>query len=179
MIELPTLPPVWRDGSPKKVFLSLTVTFFLLFVFCGPLSAEPVQPGPKDRCPICGMFVAAYPDWVAQIEFKDGSREFFDGPKDLFHFYLGLPEANNPRSREAVAHVYVTEYYSTKLMEAESLLYVRGSDVLGPMGKEMIPVQGRKPAETFKQDHNGEDIFSFDQITLEALPSMTMHHSDK
>ena len=49
---------------------------------------EPVQPSKKDKCPVCGMFVYKYPDWVGEIIFKDGSIAFFDGAKDLFKFYF-------------------------------------------------------------------------------------------
>ncbi len=70
----------------------LQVTLLLFFVLPTILSAAPVKPGPRDRCPVCGMFVSKYPNWIAQIEFKDGSREFFDGPKDMFRYYLKRPE---------------------------------------------------------------------------------------
>ena len=29
-------------------------------------------PGSKDTCPVCGMFVSRYPDWVATVLYKDG-----------------------------------------------------------------------------------------------------------
>ena len=65
-----------------KVFVTFVCTFGL---FVGSLpAAEPQMPEKKDRCPICGMFVAPYPDWIATIVFKDDSQVFFDGCKDLF-----------------------------------------------------------------------------------------------
>ena len=42
----------------------------------------------KDKCPVCGMFVAKYPGFLAQIQFRDGSIAFFDGPKDFFKYYF-------------------------------------------------------------------------------------------
>jgi copper chaperone NosL len=141
-----------------------------MLFFCSPLAAEPISPSPKDRCPVCGMFVAPYPDWLAQIEFNDGSREFFDGPKDMFHFYLQLPERSSGRSRENISGVYVTEYYSTKMLPAENLFYVMGSDIYGPMGKELIPIDTREGAVTFKRDHSGQTILTFEQVTTELLP---------
>jgi copper chaperone NosL len=39
---------------------------------------QPLKPSPRDKCPVCGMFVAKYPDFLAQIVFKDGSALFFD-----------------------------------------------------------------------------------------------------
>jgi copper chaperone NosL len=41
-------------------------------------------PTQKDKCPVCGMFVSKYPDWVATVTFKDSTVLFFDGAKDFF-----------------------------------------------------------------------------------------------
>ena len=49
-------------------------------------------PGPKDTCPVCGMFVSLYPDWVATVLYKDGHAHHFDGAKDLFKYLLNLPK---------------------------------------------------------------------------------------
>ncbi|MER2603690.1 MAG: nitrous oxide reductase accessory protein NosL, partial [Candidatus Competibacter phosphatis] len=52
---------------------------------------EPLQlpaPGPQDTCPVCGMFVSLYPDWVATLVYKDGHAHHFDGAKDLFKYLL-------------------------------------------------------------------------------------------
>ena len=164
------LPENCRNHPWPKTpgFLLLLAT--LLLFFPASLAAEPVHPSPQDRCPVCGMFVAPYPDWLAQIEFNDGSREFFDGPKDMFHFYLLLPETSSGRSRENITGIYVTEYYSTKMLRADKLFFVTGSDVYGPMGKELIPVHTREGAETFKRDHTGHTILTFEQVTSDMLP---------
>ncbi len=50
------------------------------------------EPGPKDTCPVCGMFVALYPDWVATVLYQDGHAHHFDGAKDLFKYLLDLPK---------------------------------------------------------------------------------------
>lgn len=134
------------------------------------LSAEPAAPGKKDRCPVCGMFVAPYPDWIATILFQDGSQLFFDGSKDLFRYYFRMPADGSPQGRGQVASIHVTEYYSTKLMRAEQVFFVLGSDVYGPMGKELIPVAGKESAATFLRDHQGTEILGFDQITPDKLP---------
>ncbi|MBU0960691.1 MAG: nitrous oxide reductase accessory protein NosL [Proteobacteria bacterium] len=154
------------SGTPGFLLLS---TVLLCLSLSSPLAAEPVTPGTRDRCPICGMFVAPYPDWLAQIEFKDGSREFFDGPKDMFRFFLLLPENNSIRSREDIAAIYVTEYYSTKMMQADKLFFVINSDVYGPMGKELIPIHTMEAAETFKRDHRANAVVTFDQVTRDML----------
>ena len=56
--------------------------------------AGPAKPSPTDKCPVCGMFVAKYPDFVARISFKDGSYAFFDGVKDMMKYYFNLAKYN-------------------------------------------------------------------------------------
>ena len=47
-------------------------------------------PGLKDTCPVCGMFVSRYPDWVATVLYQDDHAHHFDGPKDLFKYLQDL-----------------------------------------------------------------------------------------
>jgi len=134
------------------------------------LSAEPQRPGKKDRCPVCGMFVAPYPDWVTTIVLKDGQQIFFDGCKDLFRYYFKLPAGEGKGTRGEIAEIYVTEYYSTQLVPAHNVFFILGSDVYGPMGKELVPVAGKEFAETFMLDHSGTQILMFNEITPDMLP---------
>ena len=151
---------------------SIFIVLFVLSLAAGPaLAAEPAAPGKKDRCPVCGMFVAPYSDWIATITFQDGSQLFFDGCKDLFRFYFAMPAEGNKQSRTEIDAIYITEYYSTRLMKAEEVFFVLGSDVYGPMGKELVPVAGKESAETFKRDHQGTEILSFDQVKPDKLPA--------
>jgi len=151
-----------------KLRLIIILLAALLYLF--PLLSMAVEkPGHRDRCPVCGMFVAPYPSWVATISFNDGSQLFFDGPKDLFRFYLQWPE-KAPRKKSDIGGIYVTEYYSTRLMKVTEVLFVTGSDVYGPMGHELVPVAGRKAAEGFRRDHRGKKILTFEEVGKNELP---------
>lgn len=144
---------------------------FLLFALNGSTLADgPKMPGKTDRCPVCGMFVSPYPDWLASLLFEDGSQLFFDGAKDLLRYYYSLPSKTDPRPRSEVTALYVTDYYSTRLMPIQEVFLVLGSDVFGPMGKELIPVAGEQAAKTFARDHGGEKIIRFEQLTPQLLP---------
>ena len=57
------------------------------------------------------MFVAKYPDFLAEIVFKDGSYAVFDGPKDMFKYYMNLPVYNASKKQDDIEAVYVTDYY--------------------------------------------------------------------
>jgi len=130
------------------------------------VSAEktPLKPSKKDKCPVCGMFVYKYPDWVAQIIFTDGSVVFFDGAKDFFKFYFDIKKYSPEKSQKDIAVIYVTEYYEMKLTKAEDAFFVIGSDVYGPMGHELIPFASRADAEEFMNDHKGRRILKFEGV---------------
>jgi nitrous oxide reductase accessory protein NosL len=130
------------------------------------------EPGPKDTCPVCGMFVALYPDWVATVLYQDGHAHHFDGAKDLFKYLLDLPKYAPGHARTDIAAIGVTEYYSVTRIDARAAWYVIGSDTLGPMGHELVPLATREDAEEFLRDHKGKRIIRFDDVTLELLRNL-------
>ncbi len=142
---------------------------FLLICIGTAFAAAPTGPGPKDRCSVCGMFVAPYPNWVAMVEFKDGSSAFFDGPKDMFIYFFDLPQYKPATTADDIAAMYVTEYYTTRLLNVKEVFLVTGSDVMGPMGQELVPVEGKENAETFLRDHGGKKIMQFDGLGLSEI----------
>jgi nitrous oxide reductase accessory protein NosL len=98
---------------------------------------EPVQvpdPEASATCPVCGMFVAKYPAWIATVLYKDGHAHHFDGPKDLFKYLLDMSRwAPHHRAQDIVA-IAVTEYYGLRRIAARQAWYVVGSDVLDSIG---------------------------------------------
>lgn len=126
-------------------------------------------PGPRDTCPVCGMFVAKYPEWVGTVLYRDGHAHHFDGAKDLFKYLLDLPRWAPGHQAENIRAVGVTEYYGLGMIDAHDAWYVIGSDVLGPMGHELIPLESREDAEEFLQDHRGRRIVRYPDVDLEIL----------
>jgi nitrous oxide reductase accessory protein NosL len=141
----------------------------IALLLAGP---EQVKPKPGEKCPVCGMFVVRYPDWVAWVRFTGGDRVLFDGAKDLFKFLLRYEDYGAVARRTDVAEVFVTDYYSLKPVEARAAWYVTGADVLGPMGHELVPFGRREEAEEFKRDHRGRRLWRFDEVTPALLKSL-------
>lgn len=144
--------------------IAVLISFFLLPALVSANERRPVEVKKRDKCPVCGMFVAKYPEWIAQVIFKDGTHDVFDGPKDMFKYYFNLKEYNTSRNPADIASIYVTEYYSAKLTDAYKVLFVLGSDVYGPMGKELIPVGTPERAKEFMRDHNGRRVLKFEEV---------------
>ncbi|MBI4690475.1 MAG: nitrous oxide reductase accessory protein NosL [Nitrospirae bacterium] len=142
---------------------------FLMVSFTFAEEVKPIKPSAKDKCMVCGMFVAKYNNWIAEIIFRDGTYAFFDGPKDMFTYYNNLVKYNPSKKTSDIAAVYVTEYYSTKILPAEKLFFVKGSNVNGPMGEELVPIETEERAKEFMKDHNGKKILRFNEITMNVL----------
>ncbi len=155
----------------------LMLSSLVILAFAATLSASadeggPVRPGPKDKCPVCGMFVSKYPDWIASMRLKDGSSVFFDGPKDLFACYLDLGKYLPGKSLSDVVSIRVMDYYEVQPIDARTAWYVMGSDVYGPMGKELIPFGSRGAAEEFLKDHQGTTVLRFDDVSRKTLSAL-------
>lgn len=133
---------------------------------------KPDRVGPKDKCPVCGMFVAKYPDFAAQVKFRDGRVFHFDGAKDMFKFYLDLPRYAPGRRASDVTAIFVTTYYDLKPIDGKTAVFVAGSDVYGPMGRELIPFATRAEAEDFLRDHHGKRILRFRDVTPPVLDQL-------
>jgi nitrous oxide reductase accessory protein NosL len=135
---------------------------------------EKVVVNKDEKCPVCGMFTYKYPKWAAQIFYKNGSEKqhySFDGVKDLMKFYFNANawgKYDNAK-KENIEHILVTDYYTQKAIDGTKAFYVIGSDVLGPMGNELIPFTKESDAKTFLHDHHGKSIVSFDKITKEDV----------
>lgn len=118
------------------------------------------------------MFAAKYPDFIAQIIFRDGSVVFFDGVKDMFKFYLNMNKYDPRHTKADVAAVYVSDYYSVTPVDGLKTHYVQGSDIFGPMGKELVPFQKEQDASEFMKDHKGKNLLRFEDISAETLKAL-------
>ena len=55
---------------------------------------------------------------------------------------------------------------------AQTATYVIGSDVLGPMGHELVPHGSAEEAREFLQDHRGRRVLRFDEVTPALLKAL-------
>lgn len=125
---------------------------------------------PEDaKCPVCGMFVAKYPKWAAMLK-DEAHTHYFDGVKDMMKFIFA-PEAYSHAPMQN-PDIKVTDYYTLEALDGRKAYYVVGSDTYGPMGHELIPFATRSKAETFKADHKGKQILTFDEITPELVKTL-------
>ena len=154
-----------------RTILSCLIIFFIFAVSFAEERGTSTS-SPKDRCPVCGMFVSPFVDWNATIEFADSTQAIFDGPKCMFKYYLDIKKYNRSESRAEVTAIHVKDYYSKTSIDAQKALFVIWSDMYGPMGHEPIPFEKEADAKRFLEDHKGRKILRFKDITPKVILSL-------
>ena len=137
-------------GSPGARSVLLMMAVLLLVVACRR----------AERCATCGMKIDPGSPWVSYLTI-DGKEQSFDTPSCAFS---GWRKAGARGS-----HARFREYYSQEMQPANELLFVRGSDVVGPMGPDLVPVS-EGAARRFARDHNGAPPQSADDLLRGETP---------
>jgi len=114
----------------------------------------------KEKCPVCGMFLYKYPEWISRINYSEKSYGF-DGIKDLMKFYF--------ENQTNIEEILVQDYYTQETLEAREAYFVTGSDVYGPMGNELLAFRDKKSAQRFMIDHRGKELLRFEEITVQKV----------
>ncbi|BBO92654.1 nitrous oxide reductase accessory protein NosL [Desulfosarcina ovata] len=155
-----------RRGMARMVGIGAAVLTVCVFAITAVASQDEPFPVPDSthKCPVCGMVVHRYPDFLASVTYADGHTVYFDGAKDMFKYLFDLDRYDPNRRVEQIRRIRVTEYYDMVPMDAREAFYVVGSDVFGPMGHELIPLRTQADAREFKNDHHGRRILTFQQV---------------
>jgi nitrous oxide reductase accessory protein NosL len=154
-----------RAASRRATLAILAV----LAVFAGDPRAAHTA---KEKCPVCGMFVARFPDFAAMIRTADGRAHYFDGVKDLLKFHFAPGRYLRGGKVQEITEILVSDYYSLDSIDGKEAWYVAGSDVYGPMGKELIPFAKETDARTFQRDHGGSAVIRWPDIRPEILKEL-------
>jgi copper chaperone NosL len=161
-----------RTAKTTLIWMAALGAVLLVFGTGLAQTKDPLQPSRKDKCPVCGMFVYKYPDWLAEIIFKDESVFFFDGAKDLFKYYFNINKYSPGKHKKNIAAIYVMEYYDMQLIDARKAFFIMGSDIYGPMGHELIPFATEADAKAFMMDHKGKRLLRFEAITPRVIDKL-------
>jgi len=121
-------------------------------------------------CGKCGMYPANYPRWQSEIIFTDGSMTPFDGCKCLFNFMFSMEQYDKSHSAKDVSAVFVKDFNTGEWLNAPDAHFVVGSDMMGPMGKELIPFADQAAAMKFHKEHGGS-MMTYAEITPEVMKS--------
>ncbi len=156
----------------KTHFLALVLLVFLAGTAGVIADDSAIEIQKSDRCPVCGMFVYKYPKWVARIVMNSGEHYFYDGAKDMFKHIFETEKYTPGKSARDIRSIAVTDYYETELIDARTAYYVTGSDVLGPMGHELLPFKDEASAKEFMEDHKGKKILRYQEVSIETVKAL-------
>lgn len=115
------------------------------------------------RCDNCGMRIDPQSGWRAGGQSETGETVAFDTPKCMFRYY---------HQHGGVGRPWAIEYYSQEQRPARDLFYVLGTDLEGPMGRDLVPVAGHDAAQRLMRDHHGERVLAFDEVSSEIVESL-------
>lgn len=144
-------------------------------VICDRVYAGEVKPvliKEDQKCAVCGMRVSKFTNWYTQIVYSDGSNDAFCSVKCLMAFYLEPLKYSEKKKSESFKAFYAKDYYSQSWYDMKNMFFVLESDVLGPMGRDLIPFADIEHAKTFLDDHNGSKILRFNEITLDLIKNL-------
>lgn len=111
---------------------------------------------------MCGMKVDPSSAWRAEVV-VDGSPRSVDTPRCAF--------AARHAAGAAGARLRLQDYYDRAWHDEADLVFVTGSDVLGPMGPDLVPVTPAAAAE-FARDHGKREVLRAEQVTPGVLSAL-------
>lgn len=159
-----------------QIFIALAA---LSFITPSAQAAEnfAVQPIAKsERCPVCGMYPAHFPQWHTQIVFKDGEHSSFDSAADMFRFIHNMTKYDKKHVAADIGKIFVPAYDKGGWLDARQAFFVAGSTVQGPMGSDLPAFASRGEAIRLSQKSGGK-VFSFDQITPAVVNGSNHEHA--
>jgi hypothetical protein len=113
-----------------------------------------------DRCSNCGMKIDPKSPWRALLVTAEGSEKAFDTPRCALAAWR--------RGKVPAVKIRVQEFYDRTWLDGDAVRFVVGSDVPGPMGPDLVPVDATR-AEKFLKDHEGQRALALGDITAELI----------
>ena len=85
----------------------------------------------------------------------------------MFEFYFrpGKWYEVGVKSERDFSEIVVTDYATSKPINAETAYYVYGSNVTSPGGDDLVPFATKEAAEDFSKAHNGHRVMPFDKVS--------------
>ena len=122
-----------------------------------------IQISPEDRCPVCGMKVIRYPKFACAIQLHDNTTYYFCSTGCMIRSWMH-PEIYLGVRSNKLRRPVVKEYFTGRQIDARDILFVFGSDVIGPMGPALVPVMNENYLKVFKKRHGGKSEFSLNNL---------------
>lgn len=146
-------------------------------------------------CAKYGIDTSAHPEFRAYARLKDGSMLAFASPKAMFAYFFesgssganfseasagansasknpasgNLGEANSTDANFGGAELYVTDYASGEILQAQDAFYVFGSVLQSARGDDLITFARLRDAQDFMREKKGHKILQFREISTKLI----------
>jgi nitrous oxide reductase accessory protein NosL len=91
----------------------------------------------------------------------------------MFKYILNMVKYEQKHTSDDIAAIWVKDFASGKWLDGRKAVYVVGSKVMGPMGKELIPFNNGGAAGQFKTANEGM-IKHFADISMGDIKKLGM-----
>ena len=122
-----------------------------------------MQISPEDRCPVCGMKVDRHRKFSSAVQLGDRTTYYFCGTGCMIRTWMH-PEIFLGVSKASLKLPVVREYFTGREVDAREVIWVAGSDIIGPMGPALVPVKDESSLKVFKQRHGGKTQFRLQEM---------------
>ncbi|MGD9486925.1 MAG: nitrous oxide reductase accessory protein NosL [Calditrichaceae bacterium] len=119
-------------------------------------------------CANCGMKTNDYPVWEKTMVSADHGTEYFDSAKCMFTVLLDSAKAPGQ-----ISEIITKDFVTSNEIDAREAYYVIGSDVMGPMGKDLVSFGSRNAAQTFVSEHGGDEVLAFDEVNMGVIQKLS------
>jgi len=176
------------DSGVLRYTAALAFVIWLLVAAANPIGASEGQgprPGAKpldeigrmqisaqDRCPVCGMKVIRYPKFAAAVQLRSSATYYFCSVGCMIRTWMH-PEIHLGTPATELKRPVVKEYFSGRQVDGRSIIFVFGSDVIGPMGPALVPVMDENYLKVFKKRHGGKSQFFLKDMDDDKWLEMT------
>jgi nitrous oxide reductase accessory protein NosL len=173
---------MFSTGQLFRCFFASIITVFMLLSVLwtpgiGEASGKGPNPGtfsldesgemhisPEDRCPVCAMKSYNHPKTSCAIQLQSGNTFYFCGTGCLIKSWV-RPDKYLSVTESELKRAVVREYFTGRTVDALSVTWVAGSDVVGPMGRAIVPLLGDDHLKAFQRRHGGQTVFSLKGLT--------------
>ncbi len=171
--------PAWRHWLGGLLLIGMVFTLARPTLAGGPAPGREAL-GPDgalhisdgDRCPVCAMLPIRYPRFAAAIELQDGRTYYFCSPGCMLKTWL-QPDIFLGTKGTSLKRPIVLEYLDGKPLDAREVIWVSGSDVIGPMGPALVPLKDEAHLEVFRQRHGAKRIFRLEELNHDTWETFT------
>ena len=126
----------------------------------------------QDRCPVCAMQVSKHPKFACAVELANGKTFYFCGSGCMIRSWMH-PEIFLGTTKAKLKRSVVQDYFTGKQVSGESVYWVAGSDVIGPMGPALVPLKDEQGLDAFKKRHGAKAVFRLSEMTDEKWQQLT------